>query len=1106
MVVPGGLGRTKSVVPDPTRTLASREPEGTRFRSDDRLPAPLQPRDPARYQILAEHGRGGLGRVYRARDRELGREVAIKELLDPPHRSELRFFREALITARLDHPGIVPVHEAGRWPDGSPFYTMKLVAGRPLAEILAATETFDQRLALVPHLIAVADAIAYAHDRQIIHRDLKPSNVIIGDFGETFVIDWGLAKELTEAGDEDAFEGPYRTPAAPEVTVAGSVLGTPAYMSPEQARGDEVDKRSDVYALGAMLHQLCTGARRGDDSTGDALARELRAVPRDLAAIILKCLAAGPEDRYADASDLAADLRCFMSGRLVSAHRYSAPARLGKWVARHRSLVTAAAIAALILVAVSTASILRIVRERDIADLERRRAQRERNAVVLTHARESLAADPTTAVAWLKKLPEGTDLDGVVGSVAMDAGSRGVARKVLRFSSSVEEVAASDDGQTLVVATRDGTFRRYQMPGPTLVAEAHASVGCEISMTAGGGIVALTQENGDIALWYRSGAVAEVPGHTRAPFVTAFAPGGGALYSAGPDGQVRVVDVAARRSSLLYRQADVITGIAVSARGERIATASADGSVVLFDLATARARRLDPFPGQHVAAVDVHFLGDGRLVSGHSNGELLLWTADGRIGRHVKVHNGGVDHLRVARDSSTVLSVGTDRTIARVAMADLSVETLGTDASPITNSVLGHIAGRSLFVVTFADGSLRYWDLEAHLSRELEGHDRLVPAAALVAGEGGQPLIASAGHDRTLRLWPVPPPISRVLHAHTGGVLAVRASPDGVHVATAGRDGRIVVASLSGVDADLRGDRDAVYDLSFSTDGRLIASAGWSRTVTVWDVARRLPIAARSIPGDLPGNLVFLESGRLLLVASASVFEWDHVKDELRVLRTFDEPVDQMALRRRAGPLLVLTRSGRLHRLDLDTSRWTEEATRAVRLLGRGHVLEVPHAGERGVVRVVDPVAGVAYGPVRLPFEVEASLLDADRRVLFAFDHAGRGLAWYLVGGEVVQMRSVNDATRGLAQLPGGAVLRLVEDGALERWDFHDRTLAVVRDHDESSTGALAVLPVGSGVVTAAMDGRVFGWHLDLLDRRWARLRSTSLESLTDLTVDDIVP
>src|SRR5678815_4226438 len=153
--------------------------------------------NPERYSILGEHGRGATGCVSRAHDRKLGRDIAIKELISRGPLNEVRFMREALITARLEHPGIVPVYEAGCWPDGTPFYAMKLVAGRSLRDLLVECKTVDERIPLLHHVIAVADAIAYAHGHNIIHRDLKPANVVVGDFGETVVIDWGLAKDLT---------------------------------------------------------------------------------------------------------------------------------------------------------------------------------------------------------------------------------------------------------------------------------------------------------------------------------------------------------------------------------------------------------------------------------------------------------------------------------------------------------------------------------------------------------------------------------------------------------------------------------------------------------------------------------------------------------------------------------------------------------------------------------------------------------------------------------------------------------------------------------------------------------------------------------------------
>src|ERR1051325_8862622 len=213
-------------------------------------------RDPERYRIIGEHARGGLGCVTRAHDRELGRDVAIKELISRGNISEVRFMREALITARLEHPGIVPVHEAGRWPDGTPFYAMKLVAGRPLRDLIAERTTVEQRIGLLHHVIAVADAIAYAHGRNIIHRDLKPANVIVGDFGETVVIDWGLAKDLRAPDDTVAGASP-QPDRHDGLTTTGNVLGTPAYMAPEQRRGERVDQRADVFAIGAMLWELC---------------------------------------------------------------------------------------------------------------------------------------------------------------------------------------------------------------------------------------------------------------------------------------------------------------------------------------------------------------------------------------------------------------------------------------------------------------------------------------------------------------------------------------------------------------------------------------------------------------------------------------------------------------------------------------------------------------------------------------------------------------------------------------------------------------------------------------------------------------------------------
>ncbi|HEY1557565.1 MAG TPA: serine/threonine-protein kinase [Kofleriaceae bacterium] len=305
--------------------------------------------DPGRYEPIGEHARGGLGRIVRAIDMRLGRTVAVKQLLHHDDWHERRFMREALITARLQHPGIVPVLEAGRWPSGEPYYVMKLVEGRTLKELINETGTLRDRLALLPHVIAIADAVAYAHGEGVIHRDLKPANVVVGAFGETVVVDWGLAIE--SAGRHPPLE--------PE-TDPGKAVGTPAYMPPEQARGEDVDARADVYAIGAVLYELLAGAAPYHETPRDSVLQRViagppdplphcaRGVPRELAGIVEKAMARDPAGRYGDARALAADLRRFQTGQLVSAHVYS-PWQLAKRkLARHPiAIASAVALSAL---------------------------------------------------------------------------------------------------------------------------------------------------------------------------------------------------------------------------------------------------------------------------------------------------------------------------------------------------------------------------------------------------------------------------------------------------------------------------------------------------------------------------------------------------------------------------------------------------------------------------------------------------------------------------------------------------------------------------------------------------------------------------------------
>jgi serine/threonine protein kinase/predicted negative regulator of RcsB-dependent stress response len=347
----------------------------------------LVPVDPQYYEVGEEIARGGMGRIRFARDLRLGRAVAIKELLTESADLRARFEREARITAQLQHPAIVNVLEAGTWPSGEPFYVMKLVTGESLDKVIAGRDTLDARLGMLPTVIAAVDALAYAHSMRVIHRDLKPANVLVGEFGETVVIDWGLAKDLADATTDNRVGlGPYRTWSAHAETQAGEVMGTPAYMPPEQALGEPVDARADVYSLGAILYHVLAGAPPYVGTSGhvilDAviagppppLDERVPGVPQDLVTIVNKAMAHAATDRYANAKELADDLKKFQTGQLVGAHRYSPSQLLRRWARRHRAVIAVGSIAVAVLVLIAVVSMRSILREEKRANVERRTA------------------------------------------------------------------------------------------------------------------------------------------------------------------------------------------------------------------------------------------------------------------------------------------------------------------------------------------------------------------------------------------------------------------------------------------------------------------------------------------------------------------------------------------------------------------------------------------------------------------------------------------------------------------------------------------------------------------------------------------------------------
>lgn len=338
--------------------------------------------DSERFRLLRSYSKGGIGQIRVAWDKQLQREVALKEIQfkfadNRAHRE--RFIQEASLTARLEHPGIVPIYATGMYSDGRPFYAMKLIRGKTLQQ--AIDEHHNDSLAanslqfrrLLRRLAEVCSAVEYAHSHSLIHRDLKPENIMLGEFGEAILLDWGLAKDV---GNVESESGIGETATVnPTSTRVGAAVGTPRYMSPEQARGDaNLTKSTDVFALGSTLYYLLTGRAPYDGADFvDVMQRAEMCdfpvprsispgVPKQLEAICLKAMAADPVDRYESAEELGSDLENYAEDHAIIAYPDSVFSKTARWIRKHRIATAAIAVGLIAVTLISTFSALSINR------------------------------------------------------------------------------------------------------------------------------------------------------------------------------------------------------------------------------------------------------------------------------------------------------------------------------------------------------------------------------------------------------------------------------------------------------------------------------------------------------------------------------------------------------------------------------------------------------------------------------------------------------------------------------------------------------------------------------------------------------------------------
>ncbi|MFZ6184028.1 WD40 repeat domain-containing serine/threonine-protein kinase [Nannocystis pusilla] len=974
------------------------------------------------YVIAGQFAQGGIGRILRAHDPSLDRPVALKELLVRGRSvDEERFVREVLLTARLQHPGIVPVYAAGRWPTGEPFFAMKLVSGRSFDKVIAEARTLAARLALLPHVLAIAETVAYAHSQRIIHRDLKPHNVLVGAFGETVVIDWGLAKEL-DVADLAAGEPTPVTPGK-DLTFVGAVIGTPGYMSPEQAEGAEVDTGTDVYALGAILYHVLSGQLPHD--AGNAMEMIYKTVyespvplrsrepdaPDELVAIVDKAMARDRGARYPSAKEFADDLRRFQTGQIVGAHRYTAWERVRRFVRRHRALLGLAAVSVALIVGVTALSFRQVKEQRDLAesardlaeDAERRaqaaqvEAERRADNLSFEQARLVLDSDPIEALRLLDNLSPAADWRRT-RQIAADLEARGLPRVLRGHRAAISRAAFSPTGDLLATTSDDCTLRVWDMS---------------------------------------SGTSRVFRGHTGDVWRAAFSPDGRRVASTSRDHTVRVWDLGGGEPQVLLGHTDGVRNVVFSPDGRRLYTADDALALRRWDLDTGAGEVIDrcfansvPWTAKHIGCIDVDT-------------------------NQAYLHD---------------LTTGA-RTVVRA--GDVVMQQAGGVS----------LDGR-WFASTVADGSVWLYDTRAGAGRRLVWPQAptdvwLGSLREIRFSPASDQLIAPAS-TTYLRHYDLVRDRGDLLAPHSGYIRRGSFSPDGTKVASVGGDARVGIWDLATATSYPLAVPAHMIDAQFSPDGRWIAAVGNDPRVFVWPAsafAREQYVA----PEPISRNAVAMApaAGRVLLGGATRL----HVVDTARMRPVatipIERPIKRLALAHDGRHGLALDEAGELFAMSLPDGAVALRTTvgpgcdgmrtgvdparpRFAVACDDGRVLLVDLAA-REPVRELERVEG---SPPTLLFPGEPALVIGGPYGQLLRHEGDAGLR------ELLRVRHRIAVT---VAIPGTRELVFAAEDHVEHVDLDGRRLGELRGH-RLQVGEIEVSDDGRWIVTVSRDNilRVF--------------------------------
>jgi WD40 repeat protein len=838
---------------DPEQTgpeVRARGPEGAPPRPAPGADLPVIPG----HEILGILGRGSMGVVYKARQLGLNRTVALKmmrsaENATPEQRARFRVEAEAV--ARLQHPHIVQIYEVGEH-NGLPYLALEFCPGGSLEQKLYGMPLPAQQAAELIEVLA--RAMHAAHRAGIIHRDLKPANILLTDEGAPKISDFGLAKQLDGAAVR---------------TALGAILGTPCYMSPEQARGDasKVGPAADVYALGAILYEAVTGRPPFKAATASDTMRQvisLEPVPprllqpqvsRDLETICLKCLRKEPHRRYASALELAEDLRRFLGGRPVLARPVGFPVRGWRWCRRNPLAAGLLAAVVVALLAGTGFSSYFAIQAHAKAEETRRQQLLARRYLYAGHMHLAQRAWEGAQISLLRKLLD----DQLPGETASED-LRGFEwhywrkqcqRELLTLEGHTEEircVAYSPKSQLLASAAEDETVRIWNARTlreafPAL--KGHGGRVYGVAFDPDGKLLASAEEK-TVRIWDPATGkeVRVFEGHAGRVRCVAFSPDGKLLASAAEDGTVRIWDAQTRREALRVLKGRNVTvyGVAFSPDGKLLASGAADQKVRLWNPATGQ--EILPEPAGHGGAVRcVAFSPDGKLLASSSeDGTVAL--RDPATGKEIlpplKGHTTPVYGVTFSPDSRHLASAG-------------------------------------------HDGTVRVW--KAATGREvlvLKGHARPVKSVAFCSPDGKR--LASGAEDKTVRVWNTAVneegfPLAE--HADTDPRVAC--TSDGQFRADVLADGTVQIRhTATGREVFLKGHAGPVYTVAFSPDAKRLASTSQDGTVRVWDVATGQEVLTLPGPSKPDYGLAFSPAGRrLALVSGTEIIRiWDTTTDQ----------------------------------------------------------------------------------------------------------------------------------------------------------------------------------------------------------------------------------